>query len=54
MGVGCVVFVGSDATEHRAIMQGRVLEEGTHDELLAKRGAYSVLYKQHRGDGETK
>jgi ATP-binding cassette, subfamily B, bacterial len=35
-----------------AIEAGRVLERGTHDELLARDGLYARLYHEQFGDGE--
>jgi ATP-binding cassette subfamily B protein len=31
--------------------QGRILEQGTHDEFLARRGAYHGLYTMSRRTG---
>ncbi len=37
------------------IMDGRIVERGTHEELLARRGAYYVLYSQQfAGDGRAR
>jgi ATP-binding cassette, subfamily B, bacterial len=35
-----------------AIESGRVIERGTHDELLAAGGLYARLYREQFGDGE--
>ncbi|MBV8558275.1 MAG: hypothetical protein JO116_22280, partial [Planctomycetaceae bacterium] len=32
--------------------QGRIAEEGTHQELMARRGRYWVLARAQAGDGE--
>ena len=32
------------------VQHGRIVETGTHDELLAHNGTYASLYRMHRRD----
>jgi len=40
------------ATEIVVLQQGRVVERGTHDELLARDGAYAQMWRSHDDDPE--
>ena len=41
-----------NADEIAVISDGRIIEQGTHDELIAQNGTYAVLYKQQFRDKE--
>ncbi|MCH6167717.1 ABC transporter ATP-binding protein/permease [Pseudonocardia alaniniphila] len=41
------------ADEIAVVEQGRIVERGTHDELLAEAGRYAALYRTQFADGDT-
>jgi ATP-binding cassette subfamily B protein len=40
-----------DATRIVVLDAGRVVEEGTHHQLMARAGAYAALHRAHQGPG---
>jgi ATP-binding cassette subfamily B protein len=46
--------LGTAATAHHLVVldKGRVVERGTHDELLARAGVYAALWHNQMGEGE--
>ena len=41
-----------DADQILILSQGKIIERGTHEELLAKEGAYYRIYEEQLGQGE--